>query len=100
MARCHRRPRLPRLTTDRRHRPVTRPDIPELNSKEPQAGLVVRARRCVFEEEVYEAEDPVERVRDIVRDAGRELAERGRAGERNELALELGTPIVRKGQYC
>ena len=67
---------------------------------EPQAGLVVRARRCVFEEEVDEAEDPVERVRDVVRDAGRELAERGGAGRRNELALDLGTPIVRKRQYC
>jgi len=68
--------------------------------QEPQAVLVLRACGRVLDQQVDEAEHAEERVGDVVRDVGSEVAERSGASERSELAFEQHTLIVRKRQYC
>jgi hypothetical protein len=65
--------------------------------QESQQLLVVRAAYRALEEEVDEAEHAEEGIRDVVRDVGGELPERGRAGEGSELALDRDPLAVREG---
>ena len=62
---------------------------------EPEALLHGRAGLGVEQEELDEPEDGEERIRQVVGDVGRELAQRGGAGEGQELLLQGGSLLVR-----
>jgi len=51
-----------------------------------------------LEEEVHQADRTKEGIRDVVRDVGCELAERGCSGEGDEQAFDCSPAVVRKGQ--
>ena len=67
---------------------------------EPQAILVVGSGSRVFEQEIHEPEHAEERIGHVVGDVCGQVAERGRACERHELAFDGRPLVVREGQYC